>query len=42
MAGVSLDDAGLANPTRKATAVFVDPISGTSVRQGLRARVERV
>jgi tetrathionate reductase subunit A len=41
-AGVALNDIGLIDPTRKSSAVFVDPIAGTSVRQGLPARVERV
>mgnify|MGYP000947955182 CR=1 FL=1 len=41
-AGVSINDIGLADPTRKSAAVFVDPIAGTSVRQALPARLERV
>ena len=41
-AGVSLNDIGLLDPTRKSAAVFVDPIAGTAVRQALPARVEKV
>jgi tetrathionate reductase subunit A len=40
-AGVSLNDIGLLDPTRKSAATFVDPIAGTSVRQGLPARLEK-
>lgn len=38
-AGVSLNDLGLLDPTRQDKSVFVDPVSGTSVRQGLPAKV---
>jgi tetrathionate reductase subunit A len=41
-AGIALNDLGLLDPTRKSPAVFVDPIAGTAVRQGLPARLERV
>jgi tetrathionate reductase subunit A len=41
-AGVALNDIGLLDPTRKSPAVFVDPVSGTSVRQALPAKVERI
>ncbi len=40
-AGVCLNDLGLLDPTRKHPAVYTDPVSGTSVRQGLPARLER-
>lgn len=38
-AGICLNDLGLVDPTRKSPAVFVDPVAGTAVRQGLPARV---
>jgi tetrathionate reductase subunit A len=41
-AGVNINDLGLKDPTRAGASVWVDPVSGTSVRQGLPARVERV
>lgn len=41
-AGFALNDLGLVDPTRSSAAVFVDPIAGTSVRQALPARIERV
>ncbi len=40
-AGVSQNDLGILDPTRKWPAVYVDPITGTAARQGLPARVER-
>lgn len=40
-AGICLNDLGLIDPTRTSPAVFVDPVAGTSVRQGLPARVAR-
>ena len=40
-AGVNLNDLGLADPTRKEAAVWLDPVVGTAVRQGLPARIER-
>ena len=40
-AGLALNELGLVDPTRKSAAVLLDPISGTSVRQGLPARVAR-
>lgn len=39
-AGVNLNDLGLIDPSRKDKGIFTDPVSGTSVRQGLPARVE--
>lgn len=41
-AGINLNDLGLRDPTRTGTSVWVDPISGTAVRQGLPARLQRV
>ncbi len=40
-AGFCLNDLGLIDPTRKTPAVFVDPVSGTAVRQGLPAKVAK-
>jgi tetrathionate reductase subunit A len=42
VAGFALNDLGLVDPTRSSPAVFVDPIAGTSVRQAIPARIERV
>lgn len=41
-AGINLNDLGLADPTRQGASVWVDPIAGTSVRQGIPAKLERV
>lgn len=41
-AGVNLNDVGLLDPTRADRAPWVDAISGTSVRNGLPARITRV
>lgn len=41
-AGVLLNDMGLLDPTRDKAGVWVDPVSGTAVRQGLPARLERL
>lgn len=41
-AGVLLNDLGIIDPTRAKPGVWVDPVSGTAVRQGLPARLERV
>lgn len=40
--GVLLNDMGMVDPTRANTGVWVDPVSGTAVRQGLPARIERI
>ncbi|WP_116133795.1 molybdopterin dinucleotide binding domain-containing protein [Tropicimonas sp. IMCC34043] len=40
--GVLQNDLGMLDPTRALAGVWVDPISGTSVRQGLPARLERI
>ena len=40
--GVVLNDLGMLDPTRKLAGVWVDPVSGTAVRNGLPARVEKV
>ncbi len=40
-AGVNLNDLGLVDPTRRGEAVWVDAIAGTSVRQGLPAKLAR-
>jgi len=37
--GVNLNDLGLSDPSRKGRNVFVDPVAGTTVRQGLPARL---
>ncbi|KEO50818.1 molybdopterin dinucleotide binding domain-containing protein [Thioclava pacifica] len=41
-AGVLLNDLGMVDPTREKSGVWVDPVSGTAVRQGLPARIERI
>ncbi len=41
-AGINLNDLGLVDPTRAGASVWVDPIAGTAVRQGIPARLERV
>lgn len=41
-AGTNLNDIGLHDPTRNGRNVFVDSVSGTTVRQGLPARLVRV
>lgn len=40
-AGVNLNELGLVDPTRRGEAVWVDAVSGGSVRQGLPARLTR-
>ena len=40
-AGINLNDLGLADPTRQGKSVWVDAVSGTSVRNGLPAAVAR-
>jgi tetrathionate reductase subunit A len=40
-AGVNLNDLGLADPTREGHSVWLDPVSGTAVRQGIPARIEK-
>lgn len=41
-AGINLNELGLADPTRGGKVIWVDAVSGTAVRQGLPARLERV
>lgn len=41
-AGINLNDLGIADPTRAGRSVWLDPIAGTSVRQGIPAKLERV
>jgi tetrathionate reductase subunit A len=41
-AGINLNDLGLTDPTRGDKVIWVDSVSGTAVRQGLPARLERV
>lgn len=41
-AGINLNDLGVPDPTRKDRGLWVDPVSGTAVRQGLPAKVVRV
>ncbi|MBP2293317.1 molybdopterin dinucleotide binding domain-containing protein [Azospirillum rugosum] len=40
-AGININDLGLADPTRKGASVWVDPVAGTAVRQGIPAKLER-
>lgn len=40
--GVLLNDVGMLDPTRPNAGVWVDPVAGTSVRQGLPARLEKI
>ena len=40
-AGINLNDLGLSDPTRNGRNVFVDPVVGSTVRQGLPARLVR-
>ena len=40
-AGINLNDMGLSNPSRGGRNVFVDLVAGTTVRQGLPARLVR-
>ncbi|MBK5207843.1 MAG: hypothetical protein JJD98_21415, partial [Polaromonas sp.] len=40
-AGTNLNDMGLSDPSRSGRNVFVDPVAGTAVRQGLPARLVR-
>ena len=40
--GINLNDLGFADPTRKVSNTWLDWVSGSAVRQGLPARVERV
>jgi tetrathionate reductase subunit A len=40
-AGICLNDLGLGDPTRKEPAVWLDPVAGSAVRQGLPARIAR-
>ncbi|WP_029010084.1 molybdopterin dinucleotide binding domain-containing protein [Azospirillum halopraeferens] len=41
-AGINLNDLGIADPTRAGASVWVDPIAGSAVRQGIPARLERL
>ncbi len=41
-AGINLNDVGLLDPTLKTPMVWLDPVAGSSVRQGLPAKIERV
>ena len=40
-AGINLNDLGLSDPTRGGRNVYLDPVAGTTVRQGLPARLTR-
>lgn len=40
--GINLNDLGFADPTRKVSNTWLDWVSGSAVRQGLPARVERI
>ncbi|MGL5455949.1 MAG: tetrathionate reductase subunit TtrA [Enterobacterales bacterium] len=40
--GINLNDLGFADPTRKVSNTWLDWVSGSAVRQGLPARVERL
>ncbi len=41
-AGINLNDLGIPDPTRKGLSVWLDPVAGSSVRQGIPARIARV
>lgn len=41
-AGINLNELGLTDPTRGDKVIWVDAVSGTAVRQGLPARLERL
>ncbi|THF67411.1 tetrathionate reductase subunit TtrA [Pseudothauera nasutitermitis] len=41
-AGFNINDLGLVDPTREGRPIWVDTVSGASVRNGLPARLERV
>jgi tetrathionate reductase subunit A len=41
-AGLNLNDLGIPDPTRQGFSVWLDPIAGSAVRQGLPARVTRL
>jgi tetrathionate reductase subunit A len=40
-AGINLNDMGLSDPTHSGRNVYLDPVAGTTVRQGLPARLVR-
>ncbi len=40
--GVLLNDLGMLDPTRTHAGVWVDPVSGTAVRNGIPARIEKI
>jgi tetrathionate reductase subunit A len=40
-AGFNLNDLGLADPTRAGASVWMDPVSGSSVRNGLPAALSK-
>ncbi|PWV63202.1 molybdopterin dinucleotide binding domain-containing protein [Plasticicumulans acidivorans] len=40
-AGINLNDLGLRDPTRAGYSVWMDPIAGTAVRQGIPARARK-
>ena len=40
-AGININDIGLQDPTRGGKHIWVDSVSGTSVRNGLPARIRR-
>lgn len=40
-AGINLNEVGLSDPTRKDLSVWLDPVAGSAVRQGLPARISR-
>ncbi len=41
-AGINLNDLGLPDPSQAGASVWLDPVAGSAVRQGLPARIERV
>jgi tetrathionate reductase subunit A len=41
-AGINLNDLGLVDPTRGNAAIWVDAVAGTSVRNGLPAKLTRI
>lgn len=41
-AGINLNDLGLPDPSAGGQGIWLDPVAGSAVRQGLPARIERV
>ena len=41
-AGINLNDIGMVDPTLKAPGVWLDPVAGSAIRQGIPARISRL